>query len=514
MVRIESSASVGSGAIFETQGQAGYVITNYHVVEGAAEVNVTVNDSAYYRGTVLGTDSVRDLAVVRICCGSFRTLPFGDAASLEPGDEVVAIGYALGMSGQATITRGIVSAIRYDSVHRSDVIQTDAAMNTGNSGGPMLSMAGEIIGINTFGLPDGEGLNFAISGATVQLRIPALKTARAAPTPTPAPWTTSGFGPISGELRHDPSDGLIETEYANVSMTDMFVGATFVNPYPAFSNSWDYGFLIRSSGSYSSARFIQVVVTSLGRWEAAWRYGESSEINKIASGTLGYFDTSAGGRNALLVIVFGERGFFFVNGDMVSLLDLSDVSGAGDVAVITGAYSGNEVAGEVTLFEDFEGGRFTRQYGPASGRLEHKQGIIAGHSSGAWTQDLVTEAEFTNPPGRDWDYGFLIRNPEFDRLEVIGVTGNGRWFHQTRNIGDDDYTEVADGFLPAANFSSRNHLLLFAAGDVGIFIVNGQLVAYVDLSHNTDYGFVSAMGGFFNNHTGEPAFEDFNVWTR
>ena len=95
VVRIESRLSSGSGVIFETQFRTGYVITNQHVVEGAAEVTVTVNDSREYVGTVLGTDSVRDLAVVHICCGSFRKLSFGDASRLEPGDEVVAIGYAL-----------------------------------------------------------------------------------------------------------------------------------------------------------------------------------------------------------------------------------------------------------------------------------------------------------------------------------------------------------------------------------------------------------------------------------
>ena len=191
VVRIESSTSVGSGAIFETQGQTAYVITNHHVVEGFAEVNVTVNDSATYRGTVLGTDAVRDLAVVRICCGSFRKLSFGDASRLEPGAEVVAIGYALGIRGSATITRGIVSAIRYDSDHRSDVIQTDAAINPGNSGGPMLSMTGEILGINTFKIEESasgrntEGLGFAVSGTTVRGRISALMAGSPPPTPVP-----------------------------------------------------------------------------------------------------------------------------------------------------------------------------------------------------------------------------------------------------------------------------------------------------------------------------------------
>ncbi len=528
VVRIESGTSVGSGAIFETQGRTGYVITNHHVVEGAAEVNVTVNDSSSYRGTVLGTDSVRDLAVVRICCGSFRALPFGDASHLEPGDEIVAIGYALGLSGEATITRGIVSAIRYDTDYRSDIIQTDAAINPGNSGGPMLSMSGEILGINTFRIDEtlsgrsAAGLGFAVSATTVRGRIPALKTARAAPTPAPArrptptprPFTggTGGFGPISGELRHDPSDGFIKTEYADVFMSDFEVIATFVNPYSAAANSWDYGFQIRDSGIGSAARFVQVVVTSWGRWEVFWWQGSGSEYQYIADGTLRNLDTGAGGRNTLWLVAFGERGFLFVNGEFVSMLDLSDVTGAGDVAVITGAYEGDEVAGAVTRFEDFIGWSLSHDYGPAGGKLEYEKVYISEHESGVWARDIVAEAQFANPPGSGWDYGFMFRNPEFNRLEVIGVTGDNQWFHQTRDIGDDDYAELDGGRL-SRGLRSRNHLLLYAIDDIGIFFVNGELVSWLDLSHNRDYGFVNAMSGFFDDHTGEPGFENFNVWT-
>ena len=413
VVRIQTGAGSGSGVIFETQGQTGYVITNHHVVEGASLVSVIVNDSTTYRGTVLGVDSVRDLAVVSICCGSFRTLSFGNADRLEPGDEVVAIGYALDLSGEASITRGIVSAIRYDSLHQSDVIQTDAAINPGNSGGPMLSLSGEILGINTYRIDESysgrtaEGLGFAISETTVQSRIPTLKTAAARPTPTPTrrPQPTPsiggeyGFGPIDGELRHDPSDGLIQTENAGVSLSDMIVSATFVNPYSAASNSWDYGFFIRDSGRGPSRRFIKIIVTSRGRWEVAWRQGRSSESNTIAEGTLGRFDTSAGGQNRLWVAAFGERGLLFVNGEFIAALDLSDVTGLGDVAVITGSYEGHEVAGAVTRFENFQGSRLAKSYGPASGKLQKEPGFVAEHDSGVWTRDLVAETEFVNPPG-------------------------------------------------------------------------------------------------------------------
>ncbi len=529
VVRIDTGSGSGSGVIFETQGQTAYVVTNHHVVEGEARVNVTVNDSAVYSGTVLGTDAVRDLAVVSICCGSFKALPFGDAAALRPGDAVVAIGYALGLQGQATVTRGIVSAIRYESAYSSNVIQTDAAINPGNSGGPLLSTSGQILGINTFrheetegGRPV-EGLGFAVSGTTVQALVPALKAAPPAPTPAPTPGPTAtptpdqgsagGFGPTSGELRHDPSDGFIEDQYAGVQISDMIVSATFVNPYSASSNSWDYGFIIRDSGSGASAEFIEIVVTSRGRWAVKWREGRSSESRMTAQGTLRQFNTGAGGSNLLWFAAFGESGLLFVNGDFISMVDLSDVTGPGDVAVITGAFEGSEVAGSSTRFEDFQGWSFQREYGPVSGTLKYEQGFISGHRSGVWTDGLVTEATFTAPSGRDWDYGFIIRNPEFNRLEVIGVAGDNSWFHQTRDVDHDDYTELEDGYLSAANFLNENHLMLFALEEWGLFFVNGRFIARLDLSHNMDYGGVSAMGGFFNDHTGDTTFENFNVWT-
>ena len=530
IVRIETNTSTGSGAIFDTQGQTGYVITNHHVIEDASQVTVIVNDSSRYPGTVLGSDPTRDLAVVRICCAQFTTLPFGDASRLKAGDEIIAIGYAIGLPGQATVTRGIISAIRYDQEYRTDVIQTDAAINPGNSGGPMLSTDGKILGINTFGIELSqsgrplEGLNFAISGTTVQQLIPSLRTASPRPTPnptrrpTPAPTPTyrngtADFGPLNGELRHDPSDGLIEIQSAGVSMSDMMVEATFVNPYSAASGDWDYGFFIRDSGTGESLQSIEFTVTSRGYWEAAWRKGTSNQSQEIASGRIRNLNTGAGDRNHLQVVAIGERGWFFVNNQFVSAIDLSEITGTGDVAVGTGFYEGDEMAGAVTRFEDFQGNRLTHSYGPASGVLEHEPGQISGHDSGAWSRNFVAEAEFTNPPGNAWDYGFIIRNPEYDRLDVIALADDRQWFHYTSEPGDADYTTVDRGRISAGNFRNSNHLLLIAIEEIGLLFVNGQLISQLDLSRNLDHGYVTAMGGFFNNHTGEPEFQNFNLWT-
>ena len=525
VVRIQTSSGAGSGVIFETQGQTGYIVTNHHVVEGDVQVTVIVNDSTTYSGSVLGTDSARDLAVVSICCGSFQTLPFGNAATLQPGDEVVAIGYALGLPGEATVSLGIVSAVRYDSAFRSDVIQTDAAINPGNSGGPMLSLSGEILGINTFrydesqsGRPT-EGLGFAISGTTVQRQISTLPVGTPAPTPTltrrptamPPPGQASDFDPIGGELRHDPSNGSIRAEYANVSIADMLVEATFVNPYSAASNKWDYGFIFRQEHTGPAIHF---AVTSDRRWYLAWRETPAADNQQVGGGTIPTFDTGAGGRNHVRVIAVKERGWLFVNSEFVSALDLSDVTRAGDVAVITGEFTGSQVAGAITRFENFRGDRLSRRYGPADGKLEKEPGFGGWHSSRVWARDLVVEAEFVNPQGSDWSYGFLIRNPESRHLEVIGLTDREWWFHYSSGVGEDRFTEIASGYLSreGINLLSKNHLMLIAIEESGWFFVNDRLVAKLDLDHNLDSGWVSAIGNFFQSHLGSPSFENFNVW--
>ena len=521
VVRIEAGPGTGSGAIFETQGRTGYVITNHHVVEGYGQVSVTVNDTTTYQGTVLSVDSVRDLAVVSICCGSFHSLTFGRASSLDPGDEVVAIGYALGMQGPATITKGIVSAVRYDSRHEAWVIQTDASINPGNSGGPMLSPNGEVVGINTFKISGTsvEGVGFAISETTVQERIPVLKagapsptpTPTRRPTPTPAPSYEGGFGPTSGELWHDPTDNLIKTEDADVFLADAIISATFVNPYSSTTHSWDYGFMFRDE---LGGPVVLIVVSSRGAWELYWREDNNHESQDISSGRLKTFETHNGGSNRLWVVAVGERGYLFVNGDFIAALDLSAVIGAGDVSVITGAYTGNERAGAVTRYEDFAVTALNKRYGPADGRLVKEPGSIGGHRSGVWTRDFVAEAQFITPSGTDWDYGFVIRNPEYNRLEVIGISGSGRWFHETRDVGDSEYTDMASGSLgdSGARILNRNHLLVMALENVGLLFVNGVYVARLDLSHNQDYGIVSAMGDFYLSHRGSPEFENFNVW--
>ena len=114
IVRVQAvGKGTGSGAIFEVDGDTAYILTNEHVISGVNAISVVVNDRTSYSATVLGKDVLRDLAVLRVCCGTFKALPMGSTAQLQAGLQVVNIGYALALEGEATVTTGIISAIRY-----------------------------------------------------------------------------------------------------------------------------------------------------------------------------------------------------------------------------------------------------------------------------------------------------------------------------------------------------------------------------------------------------------------
>src|SRR5436190_17441699 len=154
----------GSGFIIDRDG---HVLTNYHVIEDARQVEVTLHNRKKYRATVVGTDRSHDLAVIQIKAPDLAAMTLGDSKNLQVGQKVYAIGNPFGLAG--TLTSGIVSSIRSvqepDGVTIDEAIQTDAAINPGNSGGPLLNSRGEVIGINTMIASNSghsAGIGFAI----------------------------------------------------------------------------------------------------------------------------------------------------------------------------------------------------------------------------------------------------------------------------------------------------------------------------------------------------------------
>lgn len=154
----------GSGVIIS---QDGYILTNNHVIAKAREVNVTLPDKREYKGKIIGADPKTDLAVVKINATNLPAVPWGDAAKLQVGEYVLAVGNPFGLN--STVTLGIVSAVgrgHMGITQYEDFIQTDAAINPGNSGGALVNTNGELVGINTaiFSQSGGyQGVGFAVS---------------------------------------------------------------------------------------------------------------------------------------------------------------------------------------------------------------------------------------------------------------------------------------------------------------------------------------------------------------
>jgi S1-C subfamily serine protease len=154
----------GSGFIID---KAGHVLTNYHVIAEARQVEVVLHNRKSYKATIVGTDRSHDLAVLLINAPDLQPMTLGDSTHLQVGQKVYAIGNPFGLAG--TLTRGIVSSIRSvqepDGTAIDEAIQTDAAINPGNSGGPLLNWHGEVIGINTLiasNVGQSAGIGFAI----------------------------------------------------------------------------------------------------------------------------------------------------------------------------------------------------------------------------------------------------------------------------------------------------------------------------------------------------------------
>ena len=162
VVRVEVEDGMGSGMIID---EAGYIITSNHIVEGTHSATIILTGGGQYQGIVIGRDEIRDLAIIKIEASGFDfpVVTLGNSDKLKSGDEVIAIGYSLGLEGSTTVSKGVISAFRYgDSVR---YIQTDAAINPGNSGGPLINLNGDVIGIVTFKFVGEaiEGIGFAIT---------------------------------------------------------------------------------------------------------------------------------------------------------------------------------------------------------------------------------------------------------------------------------------------------------------------------------------------------------------
>ncbi len=167
--------AAGTGMIVRPDG---YLVTNLHVVDGATDIRVHLSDGRTFQAEIVGRDFVSDLAVLKIDARGLPTIRFGSSDGLRVGDWVIAVGNAAGLKGGPSVTLGIISArgrtITTDRGQLYDLIQTDAAINDGNSGGPLINLRGEVVGINTAILRQAQGIGFAVSASVAEPIIESL----------------------------------------------------------------------------------------------------------------------------------------------------------------------------------------------------------------------------------------------------------------------------------------------------------------------------------------------------
>ena len=545
IVRIAGWNSGGTGFVVD---DAGYILTNQHVVGGVRRLRVFLDNGDSLIPQILAVDVNRDIALVKVDTDAPLTaLRF--ASDVGIGDEVVSIGYPLDLSDSLSVTKGIVSGFRtFDEVSQ---VQTDAAINPGNSGGPLLNADGEVLGMVTSTrrqIPgenySAQGISFAIHYDVLKARYEAMRaseTPSPTPTPTPSPTPTPEaasepappepmgylFGPEDGTIAIEPDDSFIDHFWPDVQLRDGFISATFVNPHDSsvHRRGWSNGFVFRRQVIDGVANFHIVFVHSDGSWYHYLRSSlrmSSGDDDLVARGELSAINAGAGESNHLQLVLNGDAGWLIINGEYAAALDLSGWTNRGNVTAVASFYHDDGVAGTQTEFVDFTIRSLSQLHGPVDGELRHEpaNGFIPEEMAELEITDSIVEAQFTNPFsflfGR-WTYGFLFRATDAETFHAVIVNQMGRWGHFLRLGSPDETVSLADGFAPAFNFDDgdRNRLRLITIGDAGWLFINEVPLAKLDLSGNAGAGYTSAITNYFTQdgiNGFETGFSGFTVW--
>ncbi len=265
-------------------------------------------------------------------------------------------------SDSMTVTTGIISAFRtYGDVN---YVQTDAAVNPGNSGGPLLNLKGEVVGMNTLGVRKdiSEGLNLAIKYDILSSRLPfmmsIIPTLVDTPTPSPTPdeledairRIVGDFGPVDGSIEHDLDDGKIDVFASDVSIADGTIEARFFNPFPAHTGNWSSGFIFRTNYPV----FHGVFIDDNGSWYHYLRAEDNGGNDQLLSSSYSnYINTGSTDSNHIRIIAIGAEGSLFINGYYTAKLNLEGLLEEGGVGAVGQYFAGHGITGKSTRFEDF-----------------------------------------------------------------------------------------------------------------------------------------------------------------
>ena len=530
VVRIVTDDGSGTGFVIDN---AGYILTNEHVVEGLTRVTIVFHDGARLEARVFSADAARDIALLEVETDRSLT-PLEFAASVREGEGVIALGFPLDLAESMTVTRGIVSALRtFDGVKH---VQTDAAINPGNSGGPLLNDSGEVVGMNTFirreieGREyDAQGIGFGVSFDVLEARLAAMKaspslpatpdagaTATAVAQATPRPAPKRGFGPVSGELEHD-EDSFVPFRYAPVSLTNALIEATFADTHTQHGRDWSHGFFIRKVDQ----RYYILTIASSGAWYLDLRDGEPPhDAIDVQSGYSHNIKVGAGSENHVRLITLDDRGWLFINDAFEAQLDLGEISDAGGVSLIGVWFNDHEYPGATTVYKNFSVRPIEVAHESEDGAIAHSgdESRAALHRSRARMADGIIEARFFNPffvPQGEWFSGFTFRRSIEGMEYLVALAGWGGWAHAYWTGSSSDFLATEEDERVTTARGNANLLLVFALGETGHVLINNSYVADLDLSHWTGPGGVDLIAGVFEGSTGtgvSTQFERFAVW--
>ncbi len=526
VVEIRTPSGGGSGWIYKVDeiGRA-WILTNEHVVSNNPSVDVFIDGKPQkLSGTVVGVDDVHDLAVLTVCCESkWQALEFASGAELSAGTEVIAFGfpYRAGVVTAMSVTAGIVSSFGYDPGRKSWIVQTDAALNPGNSGGPIVNRDGEVVGVVSFKIestPDErpvDNIGFAIAAKTVLAELPQLEAGRstlANPSPTPEP-EYKAFFLEEGQLNFD-DDRNIEEMVLIDDIRNFHLSSTFEVPYSVDAGAWDYGILFRytETGEFSSLR-----VQSDGRFvHSTFRNGEWKNVKH---GTAYELKTYAGAKNHISFFVIDNRAWLGINGALITDFDVSDSHESGSLKLAT-QLTRNSIPGETISFENLIVLQLLQIHGPTTGELTKSSSYIATTNAGVRIFYGYAIAEFLVPRGiTNWSVGIGFRRGrdgdwESDYL-VFSANHQSGWVVSRATTSGDGWKTLNNGRSSSIDtrHPTSNRLEVFFVGNVAYGYVNGELLGKTDIEPVHGRGDVAAMFGIIRDHdNGSTRFSDFSVW--
>ena len=529
MVKIVTDSGTGSGVIYEVDARSGaaLILTNRHVIEGASRISAVVTDTVSYDATLRGYDESVDLAVLRVCCNAgFSAAKLVESGDVAIGDRVYALGYPLGVNS-IRATEGIVSALEFDTSFSAYIIQTDAALNPGNSGGPLIRDDGMVVGINTASVDQTlsgrpvEGTGYAIAARTVLMRLPELERGAVTVLPTPTVESTPRATPYpsgrfrqfqldDGAMAHD-DDGFIEEQKITGDVRNFRITVNFEVPYSTKDGDWNFGFLFRNSGT---DEFSYIALTHDGFYYHYSRVAGNDRL--VDDGPIPNLKLNVGSTNSVTLIVIEERGWLFVNSEYAGDLDISESQAQGDLSIATGLFADSEVPGYSTRFANVSAQELGLLSNSHSGQLTKNDNFIATQYAGVDTATAYARADFRMPVNTDqWSTGILFRTERENDYFIFVVTAAGQWSVQHATFSGDGWQQLEGGHSDAIDFNDPvvNELELFFVGSVAMMYVNDVLLGTADISSVNTSGDVAVAYGIYADDAQSTAeFENFEVW--